>query len=160
MLDFSVTFLITIVNITFLYLVLKRVLFGPVTKFMEERTLKVRRDIDSAKSSQERAAALEAEYGEKIKAIGEETRRILQASRERARQDGDAIVAEAKAEATRMIAAARAEIESERRDLRRSLMRETADISVLAASHVLRENLDTGKNRELVESFLETAGAR
>lgn len=159
MLDFSVTFLITIVNITFLYLVLKRVLFVPVTKFMEERTRKVQRDIDSAKSSQERAAALEAEYDAKMKEIGTETQRILQSARERARQDGDSIVAEAKAEAARMIAAARAEIESERRDLRRSLIRETADVSVLAASRVLRENLDTGKNRELVESFLETAGA-
>jgi F-type H+-transporting ATPase subunit b len=159
MLDFSVTFLITIVNITFLYFVLKRVLFVPVTKFMEERTRKVQRDIDSAKNSQERAAALETEYDAKMKEIGTETQRILQSARERARQDGDSIVAEAKAEATRMIAAARAEIESERRDLRRSLIRETADISVLAASRVLRENLDTVKNRELVESFLETAGA-
>lgn len=159
MLDFSVTFLITIVNIAFLYFVLKKVLFVPVTKFMEERTLKVRRDIESAKNSQERAAALEAEYDAKLKAVGEESQRILHSARERAKQDGDSIVAEAKAEAARIIASARAEIESERRDLRRSLLRETTDISILAASRVLRENIDSGKNRELVDSFLETAGA-
>lgn len=159
MLDFSVTFLITIVNITFLYFVLKKVLFVPVTKFMEERTRKVQKDIESAKNSQERAAALEAEYDAKLKTVGEESQRILHAARERAKQDGDSIVAEAKAEAARIIASARAEIESERRDLRRSLLRETTDISILAASRVLRENIDSGKNRELVDSFLETAGA-
>jgi F-type H+-transporting ATPase subunit b len=159
MLDFSVTFLITIVNITFLYLVLRKVLFAPVTKFMEDRALKIRKDLDLAKSSAERAAALESEYDTKLKAISDEAQRILQTARDRAKQDHDAIISDAKAETARMIAAARTEIENEHRESRRALLRETADISILAASRVLRENIDTGKNRELVESFLETAGA-
>jgi F-type H+-transporting ATPase subunit b len=159
MLDFSVTFLITIVNITFLFIVLKKVLFGPVTKFMEDRTLKIKRDIDSAKNSADRAATLEAEYGVKLKAIDAEAQKILQAARERAKQDYNTILSDAKAETARMIDTARIEIENERRESKSALLRETADISILAASRVIRENLDSGKNRELVEAFLETAGA-
>jgi len=38
MLDFSITFFITILNIGVLYLILRAILFKPVTKFMENRT--------------------------------------------------------------------------------------------------------------------------
>ena len=96
MLEFSVTFLITIVNITFLFLVLRKVLFGRVTKFMEDRSNKIQRDIDLAKLSNERAKTLEAEYAEKLKASREEGQRIIQIAREKSELDRTAIIAEAK----------------------------------------------------------------
>lgn len=158
MLEFSVTFLITIVNITFLFLVLRKVLFGRVTKFMEDRSNKIQRDIDLAKLSNERAKALEAEYAEKLKASREEGQRIIQIARDKSEQDRAAIIAEAKEEAARLVSAARAEIEAERRETERDLLKETADLTIKAASAVLAENIDSERNRKMVEKFLDSVG--
>ena len=158
MLDFSVTFLITVVNVTFLYVVLRKILFKPVTKFMEDRSARIQKDLDSAKNTVARAEALESEYSEKLKASREEGMKIIQAARDKARQEHDEIVAEAKAEAERIVATTRAAIEEERRTATVALRRETADLTIRAATKVVRENLDSERNRKLVESFLETAG--
>ena len=158
MLDFSVTFLITIVNVTFLYLVLRKVLFGRVTQFMEERSNKIQRDIDLAKMQNERARALEAEYAEKLKTAREDGQRIMQIAREKAEQERAAIIAEAKAEAAKIIKETRDELEAERRDVGRKLLKDTADLTILAATAVLEENMDADKNRKLVEKFLEKVG--
>lgn len=158
MLDFSVTFLITIVNVTFLYLVLRKVLFGRVTQFMEERSNKIQRDIDLAKMQNERARALEAEYAEKLKASREDGQRIMQIAREKAEQERAAIIAEAKAEAAKIIKETRDELEAERRDVGRKLLKDTADLTILAATAVLEENMDADKNRKLVEKFLDKVG--
>lgn len=158
MLDFSVTFLITIVNVTFLYLVLRKVLFGRVTQFMEERSNKIQRDIDLAKMQNERAQALEAEYAEKLKASREDGQRIMQIAREKAEQERAAIIAEAKAEAAKIIKETRDELEAERRDVGRKLLKDTADLTILAATAVLEENMDADKNRKLVEKFLDKVG--
>jgi len=157
-LDFSVTFLITIVNVTFLYLVLRKVLFGRVTQFMEERSNKIQRDIDLAKMQNERAQALEAEYAEKLKASREDGQRIMQIAREKAEQERAAIIAEAKAEAAKIIKETRDELEAERRDVGRKLLKDTADLTILAATAVLEENMDADKNRKLVEKFLDKVG--
>jgi F-type H+-transporting ATPase subunit b len=158
-LDFSITFLITVVNVTFLYLVLRKILFKPVTKFMEDRSEKIRRDLESAKLATARAEALEADFNAKILSAKEEGQKIMQQSRDRAKQERDEIIAQAKADAAKIVAASRAELESERREAERLLLGTTADLTIRAASKVLRANIDSEKNRELVEAFLETAGA-
>jgi F-type H+-transporting ATPase subunit b len=157
-LEFSVTFLITIVNIAFLYFALRKVLFKPVTDFMENRTNKIQRDIDGAKISAARAQALEAEFTERLKNAQEEGKKIIQSSRDKAEQEYASIVAKAKEEAARILAATELEIEQERRLAELALRRETAELSIGAASRILSENIDSERNRKLVEKFLETAG--
>jgi F-type H+-transporting ATPase subunit b len=157
-LDFSVTFFITIVNITFLYLVLKKILFKPVTKFMEDRSNKIQKDIDMAKSANSRAEAREAEFLEKLSKAKEEGQKVIQAAREKAEQEYAAIIAEAKEQAAKIIEASRHELAEDRRSAEIYLQKETANFSIQAASKIIEENLDSEKNRKLVEKFLETVG--
>ena len=158
MLAFSVTFLITIVNITFLYLILRKVLFGPVTKFMEARTNKIHKDLEMAKLATQRAEALEAEFKEKMKLAREEGEKIIQLAREKAEQEYATILAKAKIDADKTIEHSRQALDEERRLAENFLRKETADISIKAASRIISENLDTDKNRKLVEKFIESAG--
>lgn len=158
MLDFSVTFLITIVNVTFLYLVLRKILFKPVTKFMEDRSARIQKDLDQAKFANARAQALEAEFEEKMKAAREEGQKIVKTLQDKALRERDEIIASAKTEAEKIIAASRTALEEERRNAEETLRKEIAAMSIQAASKVVRENLDSDRNRKLVNAFLETAG--
>ncbi len=158
MLNFSVTFFITIVNITFLYFVLRRVLFKPVTKFMEDRSAGIQNDLDVAKRTTARAEALQAEFEAKMKNVTEEGHKIIQTARDEAAREYDAIIVKAKADAEKIVLASKKSLDDERRYAERLLREETADISIQAASRILGTNLDSEKNRALVAKFLETVG--
>jgi F-type H+-transporting ATPase subunit b len=158
MLDFSVTFLITIVNLTFLYLVLRKILFNPVTKFMENRTNSIQQELNAAKIAMARAEELEAEYKEKIRLIQEDGKKIILAAQEKAEKDYKTVIAQAKADSIKILESSRQEIEEERRFAEKMLRKEAANISIQAASRVIGSELDSLKNRELVGKFLDTVG--
>lgn len=158
MLDFSVTFLITIFNLVFLYLVLRKVLFERVSRFMDDRSARIQRDLEGAKLAGERAKAIEDDWSERLKGSREEGQRILQMAREKAEAEREAILAQARAEAERLIEATRAEIEMERREAARELLSDTADLTIEAAAAVLGESVDTERNRAIIEKFLASSG--
>jgi F-type H+-transporting ATPase subunit b len=157
-LNFSVTFFFTIVNIAFLYLVLKKILFKPVTKFMEDRSNSIEHDLETAKRTTARAEALLAEYEAKMKNAQEEGRSLIQAAREKAELEYSAIIQQAKTDAEKIMRASKHNLEEERLHAALVLQKDTADISILAASRILGENIDTEKNRSLVSKFLESVG--
>lgn len=157
-LNFSVTFLITIVNITFLYVVLRKILFTPVTKFMESRTASVQNEIDTAKKTTERAEALEAEFKAKMANAEAEGQKLIQIAREKADREYAAIIEKAHADAEKYLKDSRQRLEEEQASAERFLRDSAADLSIQAASRVIAANLDTEKNRKLVEQFIESVG--
>ena len=62
-----------------LFLFLSYLLFNPVRKMLEDRKMKIKTDLDTAKLDKEDAAALKAEYDAKLKNIEKEAEEILSA---------------------------------------------------------------------------------
>ena len=60
------------IAIFILFFLLSGILFEPVKKVLNNRTERIRNDIESASKDKEAAAALKAEYDEKIKSIDKE----------------------------------------------------------------------------------------
>ena len=81
MLDFSVTFIITIVNIIILTLILRAALFKPITKFMAARAKKVQDSIDKADEDEARAQRLLGQYQGKLKNADAEAQEIIKTAR-------------------------------------------------------------------------------
>src|SRR5215471_14403772 len=102
MLDFSVTFGITIINIIILTLILRKVLFKPVSKFMAERAKRVQDSIDQAEKDKADSRALLEQYEGRLKNADAEAEQIIKAARESAQREAQQIVAEGKAAAEAM----------------------------------------------------------
>jgi len=96
MLDFSVTFVITIFNIIFLAFILRAVLFKPVSKFMAERAKRIQDSIEEAKTDRVKAQELLEQYREKLKAANIEAEEIIKSARKKAKVQADKIVDEGK----------------------------------------------------------------
>ncbi len=158
MLDFGVTFFITLINVTFLFLVLRKILFKPVTKFMADRTEKIKREIETAKNMTARASALEKQFEEKMQHAREEGQKIIQTAREKAEAESAAIIAKAREDAERIVSDTRRSLADERSAAERELREETAELTISAASRVIAANLDTEKNRALVKQFIDAVG--
>jgi len=159
MLDFGVTFFITIVNILVLFFILRALLFKPVSKFLRERSQKIKDDIDKAEKDKRDAKQLLEQYEKKLEAAETESDGIIRTAREHAEEEAERIRAEGRAEAARIIAAARAQAESERQAALAVFRAQAAALVVNAAGKLLRREL-SGEDqlRFARESLEEIAG--
>ena len=111
MLDFSITFVITFVNIAILYFVLRAILFKPVSRFMENRALKIKNELEQAANEKANAEALRESYEEMLRKADSEAEKILRDAHELAQAQTAALIEQAKVEAGRVLENARAQIE-------------------------------------------------
>ncbi|MDR2953307.1 MAG: F0F1 ATP synthase subunit B [Treponema sp.] len=160
MLDFSVTFIITIVNIAILFFILRKLLFKPVTKFMAERAKRLQDSMDPAERERERAEALLSEYKRKLDSAGDEADEILRNAREEAAREARRIIQDGKAEAAGVIAAARGQLEAERQAALTKFKSETAALVMAAASKVITRDLTGDDDRRYVNMLLDELAAQ
>jgi F-type H+-transporting ATPase subunit b len=160
MLDFSVSFFFSIVNIAVLFFVLRAILFKPVTKFMEERAAKVQNDIENAAKDRSEAKALRLAYEERIKSADRETAVITTKAREAAEKQAAEIIKNGKIQAERIIEAARKQILAERRAAFIAFKAEAAALVVAAAGRLLRRDFSGEDARAHAELVLRELGDR
>lgn len=141
MLDFSVTFFITIINILVLFFVLRAILFRPVSKFIRDRAQKIQDDINSAEKDRQDAKQLREQYEQKLAGADETAEGILKTARESAEAEAGRIREEGRAEAERIVAAARARAEAERQAALALFRAEAAALVVQAAGRLIRREL-------------------
>ncbi|MDR3020650.1 MAG: ATP synthase F0 subunit B [Treponema sp.] len=155
MLDFSVTFIITIINITILFFILRAVLFKPVTKFMAERAFKVQNSIDQAEKNSMESQKLLDEYKEKLKNADAEVNEILKNARINAERLAESIVAEGKEEAAVYSDMARKQIESERQAALAKFRLEAAALVLAASAKLSSKDFSGEENRRYAFLLLE-----
>jgi F-type H+-transporting ATPase subunit b len=153
-----VTFLITIANIGILFLILRAILFKPVTKFMEERTKKIRDDIEQAEKDKAQAKLLHQQYEDALKHAGEEAEAILRSAREQAKEQADRIVAEGKAAAANLLEAARKRTESDRKAALALFKAEAAALVIGASSRLLQREITQEDARRQAALLLQEIG--
>ena len=152
--EFFVTFAFTILNIVVLYIILRKLLFKPVTKHMDNRSKKIQEALDAAEESKEMVRQMKIEYDEKIKAAKDEGQKVMEMYRNMAEKEYNSIVEEAKKEAEQMITNAKAELQVEKEQLITSIKGEISDLVLATSEKVLKKNLDDDTNRKLISEFV------
>jgi F-type H+-transporting ATPase subunit b len=131
-----------------------------IKKTMDERTEKIRGEIEGAEAAKVEADKVLAEYHSQLADARNEAARIL----EEARQDADAVKAERIAaiepELAEMRTRAAAEIESSKAQALSELRGEITAIALGAAERVVERNLDDATNRALIDSYIDSVGAQ
>ena len=153
------TFLITLINVVLLFVVLRAVLFKPVTKFMAERSRKIEESIAGAERETAQARQLLEQYQGQLKKAAEEAEAIIKKARENAGQEADRIIAEGKAQAENLAAAARQQIESERQAAQALFKAEAAARGGAAAGRLLMRDLNQEDNRRLAAALFKEISA-
>ncbi|MCM1180592.1 MAG: F0F1 ATP synthase subunit B [Clostridium sp.] len=146
------------IAIFILFFFLSNILFEPVKKVLANRTEKIKNDIESASKDKEDAAALKAEYDEKLKSIEKEKEEILSAARRKAQKREEEIVDEANAEAARIIARANQEIELEKSKVSDEMRKEIVRVATAMAAKILTQQIDESKQDALIEDTLKEMG--
>lgn len=130
MLDFGVTFFITIVNLLVLFFVLRKLLFKPVTNFMAARTKKIQDSLNDAAIMKNKAEELRARYEGLISGADTEAERIIKEGEDRSKSEAKALLEKAALEASELRRRGEEAAQLEREKARQELV---SDIAALAA---------------------------
>jgi len=149
----------TLVVFAILVFLLGRYAWGPILGAVEAREKGIQSALDEAASRNQEAARMLAEHKEQLADARRQASELIaegRAAGESVRKD---IEEKARAEAQNIVERARHDIERERDAALETLRRESVDLALAAASRLMQENLDQAKDRELVERYLSSLGA-
>ncbi len=149
---------ISLLNLVLLFLLVKKFLFKPVKKVLEQRQKEIDDRYDQADAANAEAQESRKNWEEKLAGADAQADTILHTATENARRRGDTLVAQARAEADSIIRMAQNEAELERQKAAAGIKQEIVEVSGALAQKLLEREINTQDHRDLIDSFIEEIG--
>ena len=150
--------LISLANLLIIFLILKKFLFKPVKKVMDQRQAMVDDQFAAAAAAEEKANQDKAQWEQKLAAADAEADARIQAADDTARRHGDRIVADARDKAQGILRQAEAEAVLERQKAEAGIKQEIAAVGTQLAEKMLEREINPEDHRQMIESFLDEMG--
>jgi F-type H+-transporting ATPase subunit b len=147
-----------IVAFGLLVYLLRRFLYRPVLKMLDERRRRIEQSMADAQTAAEKAAAAQVEFERRLAEARKEAQTVLAQANEMSAKMRDDILQTARQEAREMVDKARQEIEADRARSMAQLEKEVADLAISVSEKVLGESLDNNMQRRLINEFLTKTG--
>lgn len=151
-------YLFQLTNTLVMFLVLRKLLFKPVTEFVQKRQDDIDNQITTAEQKNQEADALKLQFNQKLAGADEEGRKIIKEAAARAEERAADIIKEAEGEIVQLKAAAAQEIERERQKALNALKDEIANLTILAASKIVERDIDENAHRTYIQQFIDGVG--
>ena len=152
------TALFTLANTIALFLVMKRFLFGPVMKMVQDRQQEIDDMYTKASQAKEQASVLRSEYEEKLSAAEETSQRIVLEAMARCQSREEEIVRRANLEAAAIRDKASADIAQEKKKALNEAKNEISDLAMAIAGKVVGRTLNAEDQASLIDHFIEELG--
>jgi F-type H+-transporting ATPase subunit b len=161
-LNFSVTFFITIANFFVLFFVLKKLLFKPVVNFMDARAKKIKDSLAEASILRGEAEEKAARYDGLMAGADAEAERIVKEGEERARNEAKALLEKAQADAAEARKQAEKAAEREREKARQEFAGDIAAFATEVAGKLVGRSAaaEDARAAEQLVRELEASRAR
>lgn len=146
------------INFIILVAVLVYVLRKPLAQFFAGRSSALEQDLEEGRKALEAARAQLAKAEEKMRRLDEDIAAYKTAAMREQEAERERLRRAAEEEAQRVLASARAMIESATQSARLELKRAAASEAVAMAERIIRERLDDAARARLVSQFLNGIG--
>lgn len=153
------TMIVTAVVLLILYLIFKKFLYKPVSRFMHKRNDLIQTEIDNAKSLKLEAKFIKENQEKIINDAHMESRKIIEDAKKISDEIKDNIILEAKKEAKEIIKKAEKEAEKQKIEALEDMKNQSVDLAILIASKIMEEQLKVDKQNLLIDKFVEEVGA-
>lgn len=152
------TILATVINFGIFYLIMRRLLFNPVSKVISEREDEIARRIEKSEENQKQAELLRIQNEEKLIHAKEEGKAIVEDLKSKAEKVSDEIISKAKEEAEFLLNRARTDAERERENATEDIKTQAIDLALLLSSKALEKAIDENEHRRLIKDFIAKVG--
>lgn len=132
--------------------------YPAISKAMEARSERIRKDLDDAEEAKGAAESVLSEYRAKLADAKAESNRIIEEARSQAERVKADMISATQAEVNDLKTKAQADVEAARTQAMASLRSSVGDIAIELAEKVVERNLDRDANRRLVDSFINQVG--
>ena len=153
-----VNFVCVVVNLLVLYVLMKKFVFGRVTKIIDARQALLEEKNASVSKAQEEADRLKKEYQKSLENANETSVQIVKEAKSKARAEYNKIMARAAADAEAMKAGAAKAIATEREKQMDDLHVQIMDLAVEAAGRIMAEKSSPETDKALYDAFIKEAG--
>lgn len=147
--------ILTWVTFFILLFILQKFAWKPILEGLKKREDYIRKSLSDADLIKEQLAQMEAA---KVKIFDEaktQANMIIEQSRKTGNELANQIEQKAKKNAEEIIVNAHQEIQGERERVRQALKKESVQTAVILAEKILKENLDSEKNRNLINQAIK-----
>ena len=146
--------IISLCNLIILFLILKKFLYKPVRKALEERKQAVEGVYADAQKALDTANANKTEYERELAGIRERADSMLASATADANKRSEAILSDARERADGMMRQAKNDISLERRKAESGIRSEIADVSTALTEKLLAREINSDDHRKLIDDFL------
>ena len=152
------TALFTLLNLILTFLILKKYLFKPVNKMIDDRQKEIDDIFADAEDARQKAETMRADYDRKLSEAKDASAQIIAEATQEAHRRRDDILVHAQTDAEAIRNKARAEIELERKKAINEVKSDISRIALDIAEKVVEKELDGADHDRLVEDFLREMG--
>ncbi len=149
------TMLFTWANLIILFLLLKKFLFRPVNKMLDERRAEIEKGFLDAENATLQAEKIKAEYEMKLNKAKDEAEGIIKSAVEKAEARSENIVREASDEAAHIIEKSKNQIERDKKNAVNTARSEIAAMAVLAAEKLIGRKIDAEDDERLITDIID-----
>ncbi len=150
--------LISLCNLALLFLAVKKFLFEPVKKVMDQRRAEVDDQYAKAEEARRDAEAKREAWEYKMDDAHTHAKAILNRAVETANTRSDKIVADARERADSLMRQAHYEIELERKKAEAGIRQEIVDVSAALTEKMLEREIRTEDHHDLIDAFIQKIG--
>ena len=150
--------LISLANLTILYLLLKKFLYKPVKVVIENRKASIEKSYADAAEAEAKAAADRDEYAAKLATAHATADEIIHDATAVANRRGDKIVAEARIKADEIVRQGEMEASMEKKKAMESIRRDITDVSAAMTEKLLKREMNEADHRSMIDEFLKGVG--
>ena len=146
-----------LINFVLLLIIFRLLLYKPLLNMLDQRKKRIQEGIDASDEAKRRLADTEQETAREMDKARQEGQALIAQAQQAADRLREEEKQRARAEAEQLIERASSEIALERDAAIAELRREFAGLAVTAAERVIKKEIDAGTHRQLIDEVLAEA---
>ncbi|MBR5472593.1 MAG: F0F1 ATP synthase subunit B [Clostridia bacterium] len=150
--------LISLANLTILFLILKKFLYKPVQKMLDARRDEIDKQYSDAQTAKQSAEAKDAELTSRLANAKQEAEGIVKEAADIAKGRGDKIIEDARTTADGIIRQAEVDAELERKRASETIKTQIIDVSTALAEKMLEREINADDHNALINEFIDKIG--
>ncbi|MBR4446381.1 MAG: F0F1 ATP synthase subunit B [Solobacterium sp.] len=150
-----VTMLVQLCSTLILFLLMKKFLWASVQNFLKVRSDKMQSDLAASEQAKQEALSDRQKAQVQLSEASKKSEEIVSAAVRQAKQEKDAILAQADKEAANTKKKAHEQIEAERLAMYDDMKKEMVEVALAAAGKLIGESSGADYDRDAISAFIE-----
>lgn len=152
------TALFTLINFIVTFLILKKLLFKPVKKMIDDRQQEIDGLYADANAAKKQALELKDQYSVRLADAGQEASHLIQEASRTAQIQGDEIIRTAKSDAQAILDKAERDIALEKKKAMNDMKDDISGVALSIAEKVVEKEINEEDQQQLIASFIDKLG--